>query len=355
MDADDKTEDATPQKIEKALEKGNIAKSQDLTTAVILLMGSVYLLLFGATVMARLRAVIRDHVASMDDTTLTLSSCIDLCRGVFDTVVSVSGPLLIFLTVASVAMSILQNGKFRFVSEALTFKPEKLLPSNGVKKIFSVRGMVKTLAALVKLAVIVGGLYLMLHGKLDEIALFSQLSLEESMGKAANLVAWLFVLVALLLVGIGLVDYSYQRYQWHKNLRMSKHEIKDEHKAQEGDVKVKARMREQQRRVANGTLADAVASAAVVVTNPTHVAVALAYEQGGSSAPTVVAKGLDRVAELIKRLAREKNVPIIEQPPLARALFRDVALGMTIPEHLYRAVANLLAFVYRVRQARRRG
>ena len=167
-----------------------------------------------------------------------------------------------------------------------------------------------------------------------------------------KLLLGLFVQVTGSLVLIGGADWAFQRWQHHRDMRMSKQQVRDESKHEDGDPAMKKKIRDRQRAIVERPLRQSVPEATVIVTNPTHYSVAIRYEEGKSAAPVVTAKGVDRVAEEIKRLAREHDVPILEQPPLARALFRDVPVGQMIPEKLYRAVAGVLAIVWRLRQKR---
>ncbi|MBF0126390.1 MAG: flagellar biosynthesis protein FlhB, partial [Magnetococcales bacterium] len=247
--------------------------------------------------------------------------------------------------------SVIQNG-FMFSVEPLMPKLSKLNPVAGFKRLFSMRSLVDLIKSIIKMTLISLVVYWSIKGSLDEIMGLTATSLDHvvlTLGERSLDVLWR---VTLVFLAIALLDFMYQKYEHIKALRMTKQEVKDELKQMEGDPLVKSRIRQIQREMAQRRMMAEVPKADVVITNPTHFAVALLYQQGKMSAPKLTAKGRGRVAERIREVARSNGVPIVENPPLARSLFKDVDLERLVPPELFKAVAEVLAYVYGLRSRR---
>ncbi|HHQ42257.1 MAG TPA: flagellar biosynthesis protein FlhB, partial [Chromatiales bacterium] len=265
-----------------------------------------------------------------------------------------AAPLLVVAVVAAVAATLAVGG-WVFSGQAVAFRPEKLDPVKGLKRIFSVQGLVELVKAVAKFALVLAVAVATLAWEAPEILGLADEPLPAALAHAGRLFATTFLLLAAALVLIAAADVPFQIWNHARQLRMTRQEVKDELKDTEGRPEVRSRIRQIQRQLAQQRMMAEVPKADVVVTNPTHYAVALRYEEGRRAAPVVVAKGADLVALRIRALAREAGVPVLELPPLARALYRSTDLGREIPAALYVAVAQVLAYVYQVRAARAAG
>jgi flagellar biosynthetic protein FlhB len=354
FDTQERTEEATPKRREEARERGQFARSPDLSTSILLL-GAVALLLgFGP---ALLRGMGREIVAGVQRLSVPVSGPLgaaEVLRATLLSTAKLTLPFLVFLLVGGLLLHGVQAGGLFVARDAFAIRLDRFDPARNLARMLSLRSVGRVAGALLKLAAIVLVLVLALRGRLEEMGALARMEIETAAPRLGSLVLALLLRATAALFVLGCADWAFQRWQHARDLRMSKQQVRDEHKEEEGDPQVKKRLRDRWRRWLEKPLRQSVSEATVVVTNPTHVAVALQYLEGRSAAPTVVAKGVDRVAEEIQRIARDVNVPVVEQPPLARALFRDVPVGEPIPEALYRAVASVLAIVWRLREERAR-
>ncbi len=346
----DRTEKATPKRREEARRRGQVARSQEINSTGVLLAGTT-LILLGAGHMGRVLGsnasylLGQAHLLRADN----LPGLHELCAANLNVMLEAMAPLLLAVLLAGVAANISQVG-FHISAEALAFRFEKLNPINGVKRFFNKRALFELVKNLLKITIIawvaagvLGGLQRELLGA----GLLSVAGIIQT-GKAALGQLLYKILGALALLAV--LDWIFQKWQHEETLRMSRAETKQEHKDLEGDPQIKARVRAIQLETARRRMLADVPRADVVVTNPDHLAVALSYESG-QPAPRVVAKGRNHLAATIKRVAREARVPVLENKPLARALYRSVKVGGLVPESLYQAVAEVLAYVYRLRRA----
>jgi flagellar biosynthesis protein FlhB len=354
-DASDKTEPATPRKREEAREQGQVAKSMDLTAAVVLLAAVLLMGWFGPTLAQALRDVMAETFSprSLADfhpgsaATLALRGLVIASMG--------AAPLIGGLVVAALLANIVQVG-LHATPKRIMPKLDSLSPLKGAKRLFgSASTLVQTAMNVLKI-VIVGAIgYSAVHARLGEIVAAQQLDFVQAFGMGAGLIYDVALRVAVALFVLALVDYVWKRFKHERDLRMSKQEVKDEMKRMEGDPLLKQRRRQIAQKMSRDRQKRAVPTADVVVTNPTEYAVALKYEAGSMAAPRVVAKGRGLIAAEIRRIAIENGVPILERPPLARALYKLVEVGGYIPEEFYSAVAEILAYVYELTGKLRRG
>ncbi|WP_275287445.1 flagellar biosynthesis protein FlhB [Halomonas elongata] len=351
---DEKTEDATPRRLEKAREEGQVARSRELATFMLLLAGVLGLATMGGTLYDQVGGVMEqaflfDRRQAME-TSPMLAEALMLGRR---TLISLL-PLFLLLTVVALVAPALLGG---WLISAKSLKPQasKLNPFKGLKRMFGTQALVELSKAIAK-AVLVGSVgmaYLYLHrGEL--MALMSQ-PIHQALARAMSMAAEACGLMVLTLLVVILIDVPYQLWSHAKQLRMTKDEVKREHKESEGDPQVKGRIRQQQQAMARGRMMSQVPEADVIVTNPTHYAVALTYEETGMAAPRVVAKGADAVAARIRELGEEAGVPLLEAPPLARSLYHHVDLEAEIPAALYTAVAEVLAWAFGLKRAAAEG
>ena len=344
----EKTEQPTPRRKEKAREKGQVAKSADLTAAGVILLGFTALFMVGPHMVSQTQELLRHTMinaptlAIEDPTFRTVFT--DGVRQFF----TILAPLLIAMVVIAFAINVLQIG-FRISPKAMEPKWDKLNVTNGLKRLFSMRSAVQLLRDPLKLFVVGLVGYLAIASEFESffgLPDLSMIQLGENLGRMALKVA---LKVGAGILAIGLLDFMYQRFELMKKLRMSRQEIKDEYKETDGSPEIKQRTRQIQRQMARQRMMSEVPTADVVITNPTHIAVALKYDPSEMDAPTVVAKGERLIAEKIKEIAREHGVPVIEDKPLARSLFKLCDVGQAVPAKLYRAVAEILAHIYRLK------
>lgn len=343
---EEKTERATPRRRTEARKKGQVAKSREIGSALVLLAGISMLFLFSSHYYQHLTGLMTRYLGGMVSASLTVGTIRDLQWEIFQVLLWMLGPFFFGLLAISLLSQYLQVGLL-FSSDQLMPKVSRLF---SLKRLFSGPAAVELLKALAKIAIVGYVAYSTIR---DETPLILPLldqdvrDIFRAIGSVSLSLALKTALVMLLLAGL---DYLYQRWTYEKNLRMTRQDIKEEEKHTEGDPLIKARVRSIQRQMARKRMMAEVPKADVVITNPTHLAVALYYNRKVVPAPQVVAKGAGFVAERIKEIARENRVPIIENKPLAQVLFKTVEIGQVIPEGLYQVVADVLAFVYRLKK-----
>ncbi|WP_059053523.1 flagellar biosynthesis protein FlhB [Paenibacillus senegalimassiliensis] len=346
--AGEKTEKATPKKRQDARKKGQVAKSQDLTGAFILLAGFLSLTFFGGYIKERLVILFTDvfyHRMSMN---VTQENVMTMFSDLGVQILLLLAPIFLVVVVIAVIVSYGQVG-FMLTGESLKMQFSKLNPIKGFKNIFSMRSLVEFLKTLFKLSIIGYLVYSTIWGYRGTIASLGHLSIEDTFHFTARLTMNLGIKIAAALIVLAVLDYMYQRYEHEKSLKMSKQDIKDEYKKMEGDPLIKGKIRERQRRMALQRMMQEIPKADVIITNPTHFAVAIKYDGTQMEAPQVVAKGQDYVALRIKEIAKEHGIITMENRPLARALFQRTEIGETIPADLFQAVAEVLAYVYKLK------
>jgi flagellar biosynthetic protein FlhB len=343
----EKTEKPTPRRLSEARKRGQIAKSLDVNTAVVLL-AAVLVLKFQLTAMGqRLADLCRELWGTFPHADYTVSTLHHTVLMLLWQFTLIAGPTLLFLLVAGVVINYVQVGVL-FTTEPIKPSFGKINPIAGFQRMFSRRSLIETLKAVVKMTVVgylVYGAIATHYPDLAGAALLDRISAAMLFAKVAWEIAWRATLALLI---FGLMDYFYQRWEHERGLRMTLQEIKDEAKQAEGDPLVKGRIRRAQREASRRRMMAEVPKATVVITNPTHYAVALKYDRETMAAPVVVAKGMDLIAQRIKQIAAENDVPLVENVPLARALHKQVEIEDTIPEELYAAVAEILVMVQKL-------
>lgn len=344
----DRTEQATPKRLREAREKGQIARSRDLNSLLLLMAASGGLLVFGEGMVG---GMVRQMQAGF---TLSRQSLFDATTmqhfmgQVLVDILQSFAPFLVLLFVAAL-LAPMALGGWSFSPKALNPKWGKLNPVKGLGRIFSRRAPVEALKAFAKFAVVAVVSSILLYQSAGEILMLGSEPLQQGLAHMARLVGWSFLGMCSVLILIAAVDVPFQLWDHASKLKMTKQEIKDEQKQTEGSPEVKGRIRAVQRQIAQQRMMADVPTADVVVTNPTHFAVALRYDQQGNGAPRVVAKGADLIAAQIRKVAGAHDVAIVEAPPLARALYFSSEIGQEIPAGLYVAVAQLLAYVYQLK------
>lgn len=343
-DKDDKTEEATEHRIRKSQEKGEFPISKDLITALMLSASVISLFLIfpflGKGLAYKLRGILEQaHTFSFGEDDHSKLTWILFKEVTPDFM----GMLFVFI-VAAIAGTYIQT-KLTKKKEALKPKLSHISPISGFKRLFSLKSLVELLKSLTKLTVVTLVIYVLLKEELKQIPEISAQPIMVSLHVFALMCFKLFFAVLILQAFVGGADYLFQRYDYFKQLKMSKQEVKEEYKDTEGDPHIKGKRRQLQREKANNRMMDKVPEATVVITNPTHYAVALKYEQSANKAPVVIAKGKDKVAFKIRTLALDSRVQIIENPPLARSLYK-LPLNKEIPPEFYEAVAKIIKYVF---------
>lgn len=350
----DKTEKATPKRREEARKQGNVARSADLSGAVVMLAGLVALGVAGPSMVQRMSAGIRDALAlggSSDP--VTQSSIGDLLMRSGTDAAMALAPVVGICAFAAIVVNVAQVG-LRPKSKALKPNFQRLNPQQGIKRIIGKQGLVELAKNIIKLAVVCWIVLGSLLPHLGDYAAMVGVSPLQLGGAIASLIKGIAFRAAFAYLLIGVIDYFWQRHTREKGLMMKKEEVKEESKGQDLPAEVKGAIRRRQREAARARMMADVPTADVVVTNPTHFSVALKYD-GQSAAPIVVAKGQDLLALRIREIAADAGVAIVPDPPLARSLHSTVEVGQQIPEELFQAVAQILAYVYRVAGRRRLG
>lgn len=343
----EKTEKATPKKREDTREKGQVAKSQDVNTAILLFFMFITFIAIGPFWKERFTGLYTRVFTEYLNWTVTIDQLHLIFIDIIVYMAITIAPVIGVAIVAGIVSNLLQIG-FLFTAEPLQMKLDKLNPLEGAKRIFSIRAIVELIKSILKISVVGAVTFSILWGSKDEIFMQSQAGLDSALAFFGSTTTRMGLSAAIALLILGVFDYAYQRFDYEKNLRMSKHEIKEEYKNIEGDPLIKSKIRENQRQMAMRRMMSEVPDADVVITNPTHYAVALKYDESKAIAPYVVAKGADYVAFKIRELAEKNQVMIVENRPLARALYANVEVGHTIDESYYQAVAEVLAYVYQV-------
>lgn len=350
----EKTERATPKRLEEARKKGQVPRSADLSAAIVSLIGAGFLYLFGAGAANEMLSVMRDglSVTSVDlmQSDILLRHTVDQFVHGFLAVV----PLMGVLVLAAVAAPALIGG-WNFSSEALAFKGERINPLAGIGRMFSVRSLVELIKAIGKF-VFVGGIgCIVVWSQSEALMGLARQPIEVAILEATKITAYASLLMAASLGLIAIIDAPFQLWRFGEDMKMSRDDVRQEMKESDGSPENKSRIRSVQSALSRGRMMQDVPKANVVITNPTHYAVALRYDEKKNGAPVVIAKGADEVAAKIRELAAANGVPLVSAPPLARALFRYVDLGREIPAALYVAVAQILTYVWQLRQATRYG
>lgn len=343
----EKTEQPTPRRIEQAREEGQVPQSRELSTFFVLIAGVASLWLMGGWVSRRITDTLRHGFSFEREAVFDTSLMLDTFNTIFTDVLLTMLPFFGVLIVAALAAPITLGG-FVFSTKVLALKPERMNPLKGLGRMFSVHGLVELIKSVLK-AVVIGLLAVFaVWREWDHVFSLMMQPLEYALPAFFQTLLFAALIIVLGLAIIAMIDVPFQLYQYHRKLRMTREEVKRENKEQEGDPHVKARIRMLQREMARRRMMSEVPKADVVVTNPTHFSVALKYDSDKMGAPVVVAKGRGDVALKIREIAAEHDVPLLEAPPLARALHAHCELGEAVPAQLYTAVAEVMAYVYQL-------
>jgi flagellar biosynthetic protein FlhB len=348
----EKSEEPTPHRLREAREKGQVAKSKEITTAFMLLVSYVFLRYIGGSLWGQLTGMARailEQVPYARDFSLSFAASIMMtgARGL----IFVVGPIFGITFLAAFVAEALQTG-FVFAADPLSPKIERISPLEGFKRIFSMQGLVELVKSIIKIFIVFYIAFSAAREDLPYLLILMDGQPWDALALGGSIAYKIAFRVGIIYIGVAILDYLYRRWEYMRNLKMSRQEVKEEYKRLEGDPLIKQRMRDLQRQVAQQRMMSAVPQADVVVTNPTHVAVAMKYETSKMKAPMVLAKGERIIAAEIKAIAEEHEIPIVENEPLARSIYRTTKVGQDIPPQLYQAVAEVLAFVYKKKRER---
>ena len=348
----EKTETATRKKREKAREEGQVLKSQEIGTAALLIAGFFALTVVGYNMLLSLMNVFYFNFDHMSINSMSSITNMNYMTGfiveMFISIVFISLPIMLVCLIIGLVVNFIQVG-FKITSKPITPNLGRLNPIKGFKKIFSMRSLVELLKSLVKMVVIGFIVYLELSREIENISAVMFMPILFSFTYVASIAIRLGIIIGAWFIVIAALDYAYQRHKHEKELKMSKHEVKEEYKQMDGNPLIKSKIRSKMREISMQRMMGSVPSADVIITNPTHFAVAVSYDRDSGEPPKVVAKGVDHLAKRIRTIGSENNVTIVENREVARALYHTVDVGAQIPQELYKSVAEILAYVYKLK------
>ncbi len=348
--AGEKTEKATPKKRQDARKKGQVLKSQDVSAALALLLLFMCLMFWAPTMFAKIvdflnQALYRNILVD----TVSIETVLKIYQDTMKEMAFVVLPIMVLAMIVGIGANFLQFGLL-FTTETLKIDLKKMDPIKGIKKIISVRAIINLIKSLLKVAFLGSVTTIIIWTNLEQVLSLALKSPWETLTTVAYLSGIMGIAAAIMLFIISILDYFYERYEYEKQLKMSKQDVKDEHKNAEGDPLIKSKIKQRQREMSMRRMMQEVPKADVVITNPTHYAIALKYDENSMDAPRIVAKGTDFVAQKIKLVAKEHDVIMVENRPLARAMYDQVQIGDQVPEEFFKAVAEVLAYVYRIKR-----
>lgn len=345
--AGEKTEKATPKKKLDERQKGKVAKSQDVNTAILLLFSFILLFVFGSYMRDTLTTLYEHTFTEFIHWELTENSIHQIFSGAAIELAKMLAPIMLGAIIAGFASNIMQIG-FLFTATPLKIDLKRIDPIQGAKRIFSARALVELLKSLLKIVFIGVITFTIIWIYKDEMMMQAFINAENALAFFSRVTIIMGISATVALLFLSILDYVYQRYDFEKNLRMSKQDVKDEHKNMEGDPLIKSKIKAKQKQMAQRRMMSEVPTADVVITNPTHFAIAIKYDEEKAIAPYIVARGTDQIALRIKEIAKAHDVVTVEDRQLARSLHSALEIGDMIPEEFYQAVAEILAYVYRL-------
>ncbi len=348
-DQQEKTEEATQQRREDFRKRGQVAQTKELATVLVLFSMAFALFFLGRFFMSQVMEI---FTSSFDDFFVAASKDASLWPAVHYVsakALNIIAPLGLMFMIMSIMSSLVQVGILQN-EEAMKPKLEKLDPTKGLKRIFSLRSLVEGIKAVFKVILVVAVVYLVLEKEIFRVPQLMHFTVGQTFTYVGELSVKILGAVGILMGFLAAFDYFFQRFELEKQMRMSKQEVKEETKSREGDPLVKARIRRVQREMAQRRMMEDVPKADVIITNPTHIAVALQYDPSKFAAPRLIAAGAGAIAQKIKEVARENNVPVVENKPLARTIFKTMKIGEVIPRELFTAVAQVLSYVFKLKK-----
>ena len=347
---EERTEDATGKRKQDAIEEGNVPKSSEINGAVILLFASIYLLFFSSLMFEQIKMMMV-YIFSFIGHEIDSAVFMTLTYTIATTLLYTLAPIFGLVVVLAIATNVMQFG---FILVPLKIDFSKIDPINGIKNIFSLKKLLEALKLTAKISIIIVVMVVIFALVWNDIIAMMDMGLGASMDLILKLTTYFVSAILLIIIIFAIIDFFFTRHYYFEQLKMSKQEVKDEYKQMEGDPQVKGRIRSIQMKMARQRMMKDVQSADVVITKPTHYAVALKYKKEERNAPQVVGKGIDFLALKIKDIAREHKIPIIENPALARALYDQVEVESEIPSEFYKAIAEVFTYIYELNKKGKR-
>lgn len=350
QDQQDKTEEPTEQKLKKARDEGNVAKSTEVASAMLMAAAVLVILYSGDWIYSEFKSLFQQLYTNLDQPFNDSEHAIQVLESTLITGSKIISPMLLALLAVAVLSHVLQGG-FILAPKVMEPKPERIHPGKGFKKIFSIKGLAELVKGLSKVGIVGMIIYFTFRGKTDVFATMIIQPISATLSQTGSLILTMMTRILSALVVLAIADAIYTRFQHRKDLKMTRQEVRDELKQSEGDPHMKSKRKEKAKSYRHRKRLDhAILSSDVVVTNPTHYAVALQYNPDSNRAPIVQAKGMRKRALKIRSFAEKYEVPIIENPPVARALFASTEEDQMIPEEYFKIVAEILAYVYRLKE-----
>jgi flagellar biosynthetic protein FlhB len=348
-DSGEKTEEPTAKKLDDAKKKGQIARSKDLGTMFVLVGSAVALMIVGSALVESLSNIMKRLFTLSREESLDMNALFGVLQGTLTDIISPLMWIFVIIIFAAFVGNTMLGG-MSFSAEAMAPKLNRMSPIEGFKRMFGVKALVEFIKSLLKFFVVFIVAYILLAGLFDEILGLSLEATPINFEHATSMLLWMFLALALSIGIIAAIDAPYQVWEHNRQLKMTKQEVKDEFKNTEGSPEIKGRIRRAQYEMSQRRMMQDVPDSDVVITNPTHYAVAIKYDAAAGGAPTLVAKGIDEMAIHIRTIAKEHNVEILQSPALARSLYYTAEVNKNIPEELFAAVAQVLAFIYQLNE-----
>jgi len=348
-DGSEKSEEPTAKKLQDARNKGQIPRSKELITVLMTLSAAVFLLLYGSVMMQDFMELVTRGLSFDRDVAFDEQKLFDLIIAIIIHAIYLILPFVLVMMLIAMISPLLLGG-WSFSAKAIAPKISKLNPVSGIKRMFSVSALLELFKALAKFSLVIAMAAYFLYNSFAEVLGLGLEPLKMAMAHSATLIVQAFIFVSLSLLIVAAIDVPFQLWNHNRQLKMTKQEVKEEHKQQEGNPEVKSRIRQVQREMSQRRMMQQVPEADVIITNPTHFAVALKYDPESMQEPIVLALGSDFMAAQIRTIATENNITIVEAPPLARALYYNAEIDRPIPYDLFKAVASVLAYVYQLKE-----
>ena len=348
-DGSEKSEEPTQKKLDDARDKGQIPRSKELTTLLITLSAAIFMLLYGGAMMQDFIDMMTKGISFDRDIAFDTQKMFDLIIALIIKAIYLMLPFILVMMFIALVSPILLGG-WAFSAKALAPKASKLNPISGIKRMFSVKALLELLKAFAKFSLVMAMATYFLYFTFAEVLVLGIEPLKFAMAHSGSLIVQAFIFVSLSLLIVAAIDVPFQLWDHNKQLKMTKQEVKEEYKQQEGNPEVKGRIRQVQREMSQRRMMQKVPEADVIITNPTHFAVALKYDPESMQEPMVLAMGVDFMAAQIRTIAKENNISIVEAPPLARALYYNAEIDRPIPYDLFKAVASVLAYIYQLKE-----
>lgn len=345
---EEKSEKATPKKREESRKKGEVAKSRELPSVSVLLAGLGTLILFGTYTYNHILMIMEGAFSQLSVNNINIPEFMQFFREMLQLFILTILPLLAAIFITAILSNIVQVG-FMLSPESIKPKFSKLNPIKGFGRLFSKNSLMELFKTILKLTIVGGVGYLTIKGEMKNAIHYGDMALTAILSHTLNVTFKIFIKCTLAMVVLVVIDYAFQKWEFENRMKMSKKEVKDEFKRTEGDPLIKSRIRSIQMEMARKRMMQDVPKADVVITNPTHLAIAIKYDSTTMNAPRVLAKGAGSVAERIKTIARDHHIPVIENKEIAQHLYKLVEIGQEIPEMLYQAIAEILAYIYKLK------